>query len=370
MDRIAREYQSLQGRAEWINPYFSPEWLRAWWSRQKQDRAPLFLLALAEDDSLLGYWPFMERPGLLGSRGLWPFVYDEANYHFPTCQKQVATLLVEELSRQVGSFLFAWLPQLPETFWNDHVQGVVEDCAHLKILRSPRSSCLVRPQPGLSFAEFWQDKMGHKSRKSFQYDERSLAERGAVTFEINQSFEDVRSVMPATCVVEVESHKTLENAGLYTIRGKRGFFFEVLPELARSSGVRVSVLRVDDQPVAWQLELLCPEHSYLHHLAYDQNWKKYSPGKQLLKHCMEKCWDEGRVLDFLPAPFAYKQDYANATQPAHELHWIKRSLRGLLARKLICWNMKWRQKMRERSPGLAAAVARQEITNANSGFSK
>ena len=113
--------------------------------------------------------------------------------------------------------------------------------------------------------------------------------------------------MPASCVVEVASHKTLENAGLYSIRGKRGFFFELLPELARAGQARISFLRVDDHPVAWQLELLSPGHSYLHHLSYDEEWKKYSPGKQLLKLCLERCWEEGRVVDFLPAPLLIKR---------------------------------------------------------------
>ena len=83
---LDREYDSLLRRADWINPYFSPEWLSSWWKRQDKTRAPLLLLAYSEDGSLAGYWPFVERPGLLGSKGLWPFVYDEANYHFPTCE--------------------------------------------------------------------------------------------------------------------------------------------------------------------------------------------------------------------------------------------------------------------------------------------
>ena len=107
---------------------------------------------------------------------------------------------------------------------------------------------------------------------------------------------------------------------------------------------------MNDNPVAWQLELLCPGFSYLHHLAFDEAWKKYSPGKQLLFKSMERCWKEGRVFDFLPAPFAYKESYTNQSEPAHELHWIKKSIRGRIARKLITWNMNWRKKMRERSP--------------------
>ena len=71
------------------------------------------------------------------------------------------------------------------------------------------------------------------------------------------------------------------------------------------------------------------------------------------------------VFDFLPAPFAYKESYTNQSEPAHELHWIKKSIRGRIARKLITWNMNWRKKMRDRSPGIAATAAREEITQAN-----
>ena len=101
-------------------------------------------------------------------------------------------------------------------------------------------------------------------------------------------------------MIEVTSRKALENAGLYSIRGRRGFFFELLPELARKKRVRLSFLRVDDQPVAWQLELLSPGRSFLHHLAFDEKWKKYSPGKQLLKRCIELCWKKiGCLIFFL-----------------------------------------------------------------------
>jgi len=365
IDSIAEQYDTLVDRADWINPYFSPEWMRSWWKRQKQDRAPLVLLAYSAEGELLGYWPFVERPGLLGSKGLWPFVYDEANYHFPTCVRSVVGPMVNALEGLIGSFLFVWLPQIPQTFWSAHLRESVGTGDKLTISRCARSSCLVEPEKEQSFEEFWEDKMGPKSRKSFRYDERSLAERGKISWQTCDSLEEVRSVMPTTCLVEVASSKTLENAGLYSIRGKRGFFFELLPELAQSSRVRLSVLRVDDQPIAWQLELLVPGRSYLHHLAYDEEWKKYSPGKQLLKRSMECCWKEGRVFDFLPAPFAYKERYATSSEPAHELHWIHRSLRGRIARHLIRWNMKIRQKMRDRSPGLAAAVGREVVSKAN-----
>ena len=363
LDDIARQYESLLARADWVNPYFSPEWLQAWWKRQKQDRKPLFLTAHSKTGELLGYWPLLERPGLLGSKGLWPFVYDEANYHFPTCSQAVSLELVHALEKLLKSFLFIWLPQIPQRFWDFYLSVPANKENHLTIIRSSRVSHFIKPDEEKSFAQFWEEKLGVKSRKSWRYDERSLADRGEVCWETIDSFEGVRSAMPSSCMIEVTSRKALENAGLYSIRGRRGFFFELLPELARKKRVRLSFLRVDDQPVAWQLELLSPGRSFLHHLAFDENWKKYSPGKQLLKRCIELCWEENRVLDFLPAIFAYKERYANLSEPIYELHWIQKSIRGRIARRLIRWNMNWRQKMRERSPGLVANVARAELSN-------
>ena len=93
--------------------------------------------------------------------------------------------------------------------------------------------------------------------------------------------------LPATCVVEVESRKTLENSGLYTIRGKRGFFLNSFPNPANppACGFHFYGSMINRLPGN---ELLGPGYSYLHHITYDEKWKKYSPGKQLLKDCMER----------------------------------------------------------------------------------
>ena len=48
-------------RAGWINPYFSRV-DACLVEAQKQDRSPLFLLAIGPEGSLLE-WPFIERPG-------------------------------------------------------------------------------------------------------------------------------------------------------------------------------------------------------------------------------------------------------------------------------------------------------------------
>ena len=95
---------------------------------------------------------------------------------------------------------------------------------------------MVEPKNDTSFHQFWEDKMGVKSRKSLRYDQRALARRGNVTFEILDDFETVRTGMPATCLIEVESRKALENIGLYTIRGNGVSFLNFFPNWQNSPG--------------------------------------------------------------------------------------------------------------------------------------
>ena len=50
-------------------------------------------------------------------------------------------------------------------------------------------------------------RWGQRPGKSFRYDERALEELGNVVLNAEESFEDMLSMMPATCVVEVNSKK-------------------------------------------------------------------------------------------------------------------------------------------------------------------
>ena len=342
-DRI----NDLAYRSYWQNPYFSSAWLQSWWKRVDGLKTPVLLIVENEKRELVGFWPFLERKGILKSKGLWPYVFDEANYFHPLAERDAITHLMDGLQGILKRYTFAWVPLMRKKFWEEFVDNKVSGGKLLNITRTPRHTFLIDYAPQ-GFEEFWSQKMGSKSRKSFRYDQRALAEQGEVEFECWETFEDVRSMMPATCVIEVESRKGKEGAGLYSIRGKRAFFFELLPELAKASNVRLTVLRLNEEAIAWQLDLLGKNYLAVHHLSFDEKWKKYSPGRQLLRHNLERAWKEGRTIDFLPLAFDYKEKLATTREEVHELHWFKRSIRGWIACRLIRWNMKVRKKMRAR----------------------
>lgn len=347
---LRTELEDLHDRATIRNPYFSPEWLSTWLARQPDGIRPLLLLARNGQGRLDGFWPFVERPGLLGSKGLWPFVYDEANYFDPVATEKGAQALVIGMKAQLKRFLFCWVPLMRHSFWEEILEPETTRGKFLTFTRMPRKTALIEPpSDDRIFEDFLGERLGSKTRKSLRYDQRKLAEQGTVTIETVDSFKDVRAIMPATCLVEVESWKSKEGAGLYTIRGKRGFFFELLPELAKSKRARVSVMHLDDRPIAWQIDLLDQGYLGVHHLAFDQAYKKFSPGKQLLLANLERAWGEGRLVDFLPGNYDYKEKWSSRIEPVRELHWFKRSLRGYLAIRLIRWNIRVRKKMREKA---------------------
>ena len=347
LDSNADRIDKLAGNCHWPNPYFSSAWLLAWWKRAEGLKTPVLLIVENEKGELLGFWPFVERKGILKSKGLWPYIFDEANYFHPIAKRDAIPYLIDGLQGLLKKYTFVWVPLMRKKFWEEFVETKVRGEKLLNITRTPRQTFMIDHTPQ-NFEDFWSQKMGAKSRKSFRYDQRALADQGEVDFECWETFEDVRAMMPATCVVEVESRKAKEGAGLYTVRGKRAFFFELLPELAKTGKVRLTILRLNEEAIAWQLDLLGESYVAVHHLSFDEKWKKYSPGRQLLRHNLEMAWNEGRTIDFLPLAFDYKEKLATVKEEVRELHWFKRSIRGWIACRLIRWNMKVRKKMKER----------------------
>ena len=353
---LFEEVEELLDRASIRNPYFTPEWIECWWKRVEPGTKPLIVLARNDADQLEGFWPFVERPGVLWSKGLWPMVYDEANYFVPIATKLGMPSLRFGLKAQLKEFQFFWIPLMNDSFWREYweKESTIPTYPHLS--RTPRKTSILESGEE-KFDEFWASKMGTKSRKSLRYDQKSLREQGKVVLEVATDKQDVQALLPGSCLVEVNSWKTEQVAGLYSIRGKRAFFFELLPKLAEKGRVRISMIRINDEPIAWELDLIDRDFIGVHNLSFDQNWKKYSPGKQLMEINLRRSWEEGRSVDFLPCNFNYKEKMATRTEPVRELHLFRKSFRGVLARQLIKWNMRVRKKIRMNAPPTKASEA-------------
>ena len=185
------EVEELLERATVRNPYFFPEWIEAWWKRQESIAKPLIVLARDGSGRLEGFWPFLERPAILWSKGLWPMVYDEANYFVPIATELGMESLCYGLKEQLKEFQFFWIPLMNDSFWNKYWFVETNKSTFLHIFRTPRKTSVLEAGSG-SFDDYWAAKMGTKSRKSLRYDQKSLGDRESVV-EVATDEEDVRA---------------------------------------------------------------------------------------------------------------------------------------------------------------------------------
>ena len=72
-----------------------------------------------EKSKLVGLWPFVERKGILQSKGLWPYVFDEANYFHPLAELYAIPRLMDGLQGLLKKYTFAWIPLMRKEFWEE-----------------------------------------------------------------------------------------------------------------------------------------------------------------------------------------------------------------------------------------------------------
>ena len=121
LDSNTDRIDTLAGNCYWPNPYFSSAWLKAWWKREEGLKKPVLLIVENEKGELLGFWPFVERTGILKSKGLWPFIFDEANYFYPIAERVAIPYLLDGLQRFLKKNTFAWIPLMIKKFREEFV---------------------------------------------------------------------------------------------------------------------------------------------------------------------------------------------------------------------------------------------------------
>lgn len=104
-----------------------------------------------------------------------------------------------------------------------------------------------------------------------------------------------------------------------------GFMDGIVAGFSRPGWSRLAILYVNGQPIAAQLWFVLHGKANIFRLAYDEAWKRYSPGSILTSFLMEYVIDIDRVkeIDFLTGNDAYKQDWMSERREHFALSCIK-----------------------------------------------
>lgn len=90
-----------------------------------------------------------------------------------------------------------------------------------------------------------------------------------------------------------------------------GFTPALVQKFSEKGWLRLGILYIDQQAVAAQIWFVVHGKASIYRLAYDGNWKHYSPGTILTKFLMQHVIDTDKVseIDFLTGNERYKQDW-------------------------------------------------------------
>jgi hypothetical protein len=96
---------------------------------------------------------------------------------------------------------------------------------------------------------------------------------------------------------------------------------------SRRGWSRLGVLYISGQPAAAQLWFVAHRKATIFRLAYDETWKRYSPGSILTRFLMRQVIDVDRVgeIDFLMGNERYKQDWMSSRRERWGMHCARRT---------------------------------------------
>ncbi|MCB1877472.1 MAG: GNAT family N-acetyltransferase [Chromatiales bacterium] len=190
---------------------------------------------------------------------------------------------------------------------------------------------------GQSYTDYMRDRPGRlrntitrKSRKLER--EHGYSVRLFIGEEVPQAMPDYYAVYGSSWKANEQYSDLLD--GLATVFSKEGWS-------------RLGVLYIKGRPAAAQLWFVLHGKANIFRLAYDETWKRYSPGSLLTSHMMEHAIDVDRVeeIDFLVGNETYKQDWMSerrerwalscvrSGKPAGKLERFMGSLKHILKRR-------------------------------------
>ena len=347
INAITKAIDLLYSEISSPNPYFSSLWIKIWWKHFKKNAKARILSIWDRDQKvLLAIWPLHEVKVVSGT-ALWPMLYNVADYFDPLIhpknKKEVLELLLRTYLHEIKNYPYIWTLVLREDFYKN-LQLHSDEIKNKQLLNTTKERLYCEIE-NTDFNRFLNSKLGTKSQKTLRYTKKKLLEKGKVQFLDLESPDEIETCLPILCGIEQSSWKSKEGIGIFAMPGLRAFFFELLPKLAEKREVRISVLKLEEETIAYQLGLLSKDYYGVNCLTYDNNFQQFSPGSHLMLHTLKRVFEEKRKqYDFMIGDQDYKKKFATHRSPLYSIHIFQRSIRGWLNMKTIQANINARKK--------------------------
>jgi CelD/BcsL family acetyltransferase involved in cellulose biosynthesis len=297
---IEAEWEELALRLD-APPFLRPGWSRAWHAAFGMGESKALTITAGEE--LLGVAPITSTRRLLHSPTNWhtPF-YGVLGADGPT-HEALAQALVERVPQRLEiRFLEA----------GDHLlellRGEAADRGMSTHERVIASSPYV-PVQG-TWAEYEQG-LSKNLRKNLRRRRRQLEERGVVSVTVHEGADDLERLLDDAFRIEASGWKGERGTAIVSQPETRAFYSDIAKWAAETGDLRLTFLRVDDEPIAFDFALESGRVHYSLKSGYDEKYKIYGPGTELMRALLERAFDEGLDrFDLLGTTDEFKRAWA------------------------------------------------------------
>jgi hypothetical protein len=303
-DQLPKNSDALFTQAEKDSLFFSRQWFENLVTTALEDEKNLLLVCVVEESHVDESTVLAILPLLTSSNKQWT-----SFHHLYT--SLFTLLLAENNQQEILHCLAKGVSQLP--FESLALEPIAEDDKNINKLRQVMESFGLsstryarffnwhHPLQGQAFADYMEARpskvrntIARKQRKlEREHDYKIRLHAGS---DVQQAMADYHAVYKASWKAN-EPHETV-------IKG-------LVDKFSKPAWLRLAILYIEGQPVASQLWFVVHKKASIFKLAYDEDWKQYSPGSILTKYLMETVIDTDKVeeIDFLTGNDRYKQDW-------------------------------------------------------------
>lgn len=162
-------------------------------------------------------------------------------------------------------------------------------------------------QLGDSYNDYLENKNSH-FRNNLKRVSRKMNSLGDVTFLTTQDFHDFAEAYKIILSIEEKSWKHHHGTAISSSEKQREFYRELCKAAFDKGRLRLCVLNLNREPVAFEMGLVKNKRYYSVHGSYDNKFKKENPGTMLLARVLEDLIHDGlKEHDFFGEPFEWEK---------------------------------------------------------------
>jgi CelD/BcsL family acetyltransferase involved in cellulose biosynthesis len=306
------------------SPFLLHAWLVEWW-RHYGDGGELAIHVAYQDGALVGALPLCLR-SQFGLRVL----------SFVGGDTALADLLVsDDAGPGVASALAERAASAGQDFAD--LSGLAAGSRLVAALDPSDLRLIERSEaPVLDLTDGWEavyvSKISSKQRNHHRRRRRQLAELGRIEIEVARTADELaRALEDAFDLHMLRWSGRPDGSGFGTPVGRR-FHHASARALAALDVPRVVTMKIDGRPVAFHYYLTLEGRMYVHRIAFDPAFARFSPGVINTLDAIETAAAEGVTrVEFLGGAERYKVDLADHFEPLYQGFGLAGSLRGRAA---------------------------------------